>query len=167
MNWEAVGAIGEFVGGIVVVATLIYFGRQLRQSNRHAEATAYVEWSTSWNALLNELVSEEKVQNAIRAGFKNFKSLNKNDQAIFHMRMGAIVNHWLVAGELHEKGLIPDELYEGCFDFVVALLSTPGGLQYWEIDAALTPKGTELLETIKSGRRNVKPITEVLPWWSE
>ncbi len=82
------------------------------------------------------------------------------------MRIGAIVNHWLVVGELRDKRLITDNLYEECTDFVVSILSSRGGLEYWEKDSQLTPKGKELLNMIKSGERNVLPIGELLPWWS-
>ena len=34
MNWEAIGAIGEIVGAIAVVATLGYLAVQVRQNNR-------------------------------------------------------------------------------------------------------------------------------------
>jgi hypothetical protein len=33
MNWEAIGAIGEVVGGVAVIATLIYLALQIRQTN--------------------------------------------------------------------------------------------------------------------------------------
>lgn len=32
MNWVAIGATGELVGGVVVVATLYYLALQLRHS---------------------------------------------------------------------------------------------------------------------------------------
>jgi hypothetical protein len=32
MNWEAIGAIGEILGAVVVVATLFYLSNQLRQN---------------------------------------------------------------------------------------------------------------------------------------
>jgi len=34
MNWEGLGAIGEIAGAIAVVATLIYFARQIRDTQR-------------------------------------------------------------------------------------------------------------------------------------
>lgn len=34
MNWDALGAVGEVVGAIAVVATLIYFSVQIRQNTR-------------------------------------------------------------------------------------------------------------------------------------
>jgi hypothetical protein len=33
MNWDAIGTISEIVGALVVVATLFYLARQIRQSN--------------------------------------------------------------------------------------------------------------------------------------
>ena len=31
-NWEAIGAIGEVVGGVAVIATLLYLAIQIRQN---------------------------------------------------------------------------------------------------------------------------------------
>jgi hypothetical protein len=40
MNWEAVGAIGQILGVIVVVLSLIYVAAQVRQGNRFAKLQA-------------------------------------------------------------------------------------------------------------------------------
>lgn len=37
MNWEAIGAIGETVGAVAVIATLFYLAVQIRQNNRNVE----------------------------------------------------------------------------------------------------------------------------------
>ena len=34
MNWQAVGAVGELIGGIAVVLSLIYIAMQMRQNTR-------------------------------------------------------------------------------------------------------------------------------------
>lgn len=34
MNWDAIGAVGEIIGAIAVVATLIYLSTQIRQNNK-------------------------------------------------------------------------------------------------------------------------------------
>jgi len=39
MNWDAIGAIGEIIGAIAVVVTLIYLSIQVRHSNREARAS--------------------------------------------------------------------------------------------------------------------------------
>lgn len=39
MNWEALGAVAEFVGGIAVLVTLVYLSIQVRQNNQIARET--------------------------------------------------------------------------------------------------------------------------------
>jgi len=41
MNWEAVGAIGEVFGALVVVGTLLYLALQIRQNSNLAKADYY------------------------------------------------------------------------------------------------------------------------------
>ena len=41
MNWEAIGAIGESLGAIGVIATLIYLAVQIRQNSKTIEAQMY------------------------------------------------------------------------------------------------------------------------------
>ena len=41
MDWNALGALGELLGAVAVVASLLYVARQVRQSNRIARADAY------------------------------------------------------------------------------------------------------------------------------
>lgn len=39
VNWEALGAVAEFIGGIAVLITLIYLAIQVRQNNQMARET--------------------------------------------------------------------------------------------------------------------------------
>ena len=53
MNWEAIGAIGEIIGAIAVLATLLYLAQQIRQSNRFAIASNEIAIRNGF-ATLNE-----------------------------------------------------------------------------------------------------------------
>jgi hypothetical protein len=44
MNWQALGAIGEFVGGLLVVFSLLYLALQLRQNTRALRADTHQQW---------------------------------------------------------------------------------------------------------------------------
>ncbi len=51
MNWEAIGAIGELVGGLAVVLTLVYIAFQVRQSSKQIDQnTRALEASTFYAA---------------------------------------------------------------------------------------------------------------------
>ena len=40
MNWDAIGAISEILAAIVVVITLIYLAKQIRQNSQAVEISA-------------------------------------------------------------------------------------------------------------------------------
>ena len=48
MNWEAIGAVGELVGAIAVVATLAYLAMQIRQNTTTAKAATYSATTDGW-----------------------------------------------------------------------------------------------------------------------
>lgn len=43
MNWEAAGAIGEIVGALAVLITLVYLAKQIRHSTDVSKVTVYHE----------------------------------------------------------------------------------------------------------------------------
>lgn len=48
MNWDAIGAVGEFIGAMAVVASLIYLAIQVRQSKASGEREAAFEMIRSF-----------------------------------------------------------------------------------------------------------------------
>jgi len=55
MNWDAIGAIGEIVGAIAVIATLVYLARQMSQSvdlARSSQNRGLMESYESYNELI-------------------------------------------------------------------------------------------------------------------
>jgi len=166
MNWEAIGGVSDLIATLVVIASVVYLAVQIRQSNRHAEGSAEAAWLQALNSIWDSWVGSESTMNALRNGFRDFDGLSKNEKAIFHMRVGSLVNQLVLAKQLNEKALLSSEILEEITDVVVAVLSTRGGLQYWERDAHATPGGLELLDLVKSGKRQVPSFDVLLPWWS-
>jgi len=41
MNWDAIGAIGEMIGAVAVVITLVYLAIQVRQDTKSVRASTY------------------------------------------------------------------------------------------------------------------------------
>jgi hypothetical protein len=53
MNWEAIGAIGEILGALAVVVSILYLSIQIRSNTRATKASASFDATHSW-ALSNE-----------------------------------------------------------------------------------------------------------------
>jgi len=49
MNWEAIGAIGEIVGALAVVASLAYLVIQIRQNTAAVATATYESMMTGFN----------------------------------------------------------------------------------------------------------------------
>ena len=118
-----------------------------------------------WNESLSGFANDEATSAALRKGFKSFNNLSKHEQTIFHVRIGVLINQWLVAQQLAERKLIPDEIPTEASKFVLAILSTPGGLEYWQHDSKATPRGDELLEMARRNVGEQPNIVNILPWF--
>lgn len=164
MNWEALVAVVEVVGLVAVVGSLMYVGVQTKQANEHATAASTIAWMDGWNQALSDFADDETTSATLRKGLRSFRSLSKHEQTVFHVRIGKVINQWLLAQQLAESGLIPDEIPGEASKFVIAILSTPGGLEYWEHDSKATPRGDELLEKAKRSVGEQPNILEILPW---
>ncbi len=56
MDWTMVGALGELLGAVAVVASLIYVGRQIKQNTTVAKAEAYRDISLRYSQVAVEWV---------------------------------------------------------------------------------------------------------------
>jgi hypothetical protein len=164
MNWEAIGAIGDFMGGLVVIVSVAYLALQIRQSNRHAEASTELSWIHGLNEIWDRWTVETTMV-AIRKGLRDFDALSKNEQAIFHMQVGALVNHCMVAEQLWQGRLIAEETREAAVDLLARILRTPGGRRYWELDIEASPEAPSLMSEIEA--RTPRPWDELFPWWRD
>ena len=166
MNWDAIGAVGELLAAALVLGSIAYLALQIRHTNRHAVASTETAWMEGWNRLLGDWVNDERTISAVRNGLYSFNDLEKDEQAIFHMRVGALVNHWYLARQLSEKHLLDDSIFSECTKVILAILRTNGGLQFWERDYQLSPAGQELLEMARDRSLDDPILTEVMPWWA-
>ena len=58
MNWEAIGAVAEFVGAIAVVITLIYLISQLRQNTKALRSSSYASVHQQEDNFLAEMARD-------------------------------------------------------------------------------------------------------------
>ena len=149
MNWEAIGAISELVATVTVVITLVYLASQIRQSNIQAQGDAHANWLTTWNDTIKGWIRDRDTVQIMQRGFSDFSALSRVEQAIFTHQVAAMINHWHLAADLIDRGLLGQQLYSGATDVVLSVCSTKGGRQYLESNADAFPRGRQLLEMVQ------------------
>ena len=155
---EALGDLGDFVGGIGVVATPVYLAVQVRQ-NTAALRTA------SRQAIVAGM--RDHVRLALEPGGDSFfrsvlayPDVSPDDSRYYTTRMNDLLLFFQGAHALHEAGTLEDETYEAYLDFVAASISTPGGAHFWQqVRVIFTPRMAAALDArIKRG--NLVDLTE-------
>jgi hypothetical protein len=76
MNWDALGALGEIIGAIAVLVTLLYLAQQDRQSNRFAIASNEVAIRNSFSPI-NEIHNNRMQPDACAASLHGLSLGNK------------------------------------------------------------------------------------------
>mgnify|MGYP001554919510 FL=1 len=76
MNWDAIGAIGEVLGALGVIATLIYLTTQIRQNTNAMRASSLDSETQISNDVRLGILSDPELTKIYYEGLKNVASLN-------------------------------------------------------------------------------------------
>lgn len=79
MNWSAIGAIGEILGAVAVVVTLLYLAIQIRQNSRAVQVSALRDTTAQWNHWSHLLVSSPDLAEIVCRGNRSFGDLSEAD----------------------------------------------------------------------------------------
>ncbi len=132
MNWDAIGAIGEILGAIAVFASLAYLAVQIRNNSNIAKAEAAREFANAWNVLVNSYFSDKEMTIVTRRFLNgDTDSIDEDDLLMAGARLDQTVFQHQAMLNLHEQGLISDELKDRIDNAVVLMLTSPGGKSWW------------------------------------
>ena len=132
MNWEMIGATGEWAGALAVVVTLFYLARQIRTSTNQATADAESAIQREFIALQDGL-TDPNTSSVMRRGFYSFSSLSEKDKYFFHAKLSTFINFFEGVLRREEKGLTSRTIVQTYGNVLVALVGTPGGREFWSI----------------------------------
>ena len=87
MNWEAAGAIGELLGALAVVITLLYLATSVRQNTRIMSLSGLRDVTARWNHWSEMFASSSDLAEIVARGNIDFGSLSAAES----LRYGAYV----------------------------------------------------------------------------
>jgi len=138
MNLDALGNIGDFVGGIAVIATLVYLAIQIRQNTRQVQQSvelarvAAVKGANMVEPSTLAVAQDGELARIVREGLADPSCLSPDDRVRFTMWMGAMISSIAVGvTEQTMLGLSRDEVGDSALP-LKGFLVTPGGREYWQ-----------------------------------
>jgi hypothetical protein len=127
---EDLGNIGDFVGGIGVIATLIYLAIQIRQNTRAVRTASrqeIVAGARDWNRLL----VDPEVADAFSGGHAGYPQMEAAAANRYRAVMHDLALFMQGAFALWESGALEDDTYHAYLEFFASQISTPGGAAWW------------------------------------
>ena len=108
MDIQDLGALGELIGSIAVVVTLIYLVKQIRHNTDETQisnSSVFLERQTS--LVTPMAIDKEFCEQWLRAG-SHFDELDEVEQQQFILYEWRALSTWSHFYQLHKKGLIAD-----------------------------------------------------------
>ena len=106
---EQIYYVGELVGVAAVIASLLYVGRQVRQSNTAMRNSASTEFANGLNALTVAMVMNREFAEVWAKGEQQFQELDEVDKQRLLLFEFVGMSSWRRSLELHQQGLLPDQ----------------------------------------------------------
>ncbi len=132
MNWDAIGAAGEWAGAIAVVITLVYLARQIQQQNKIAKFSgAQSVWDGFREILLAQAYSAEITELWLR-GSTEPGSLSEIEASQFFSTFRAYFTGVNKALRAYELGFLDSHEWHDIAIEFLANTKSPGGMVFRE-----------------------------------
>jgi hypothetical protein len=132
MDWDAIGAVGEIIGALAVLVTLVYLARQIRQNTGALRAAALNSSIQAASLIRSEMFNSEELSELFLLGSSRPDELDE----VQAYRFRNIVSNMLWAiwnfYSQYRYADLSDEAWQSQKYVIVRILSTPGGARYWE-----------------------------------
>ena len=134
MNWEAISAISEAIGILVVVASLVYVAKQINQNTISVKANAHQTWVATVIAEQSAGL-QESTSKTIAIGLRDPSSLTAENWVQF----ANYCNLFLLKAEsayfLQKNGILDNAVSGKELDRAVKFLLSTGPTQWWAAGA--------------------------------
>ena len=112
MDWNAIGAIGEIVGALAVIGTLIYLARQISQSGINARASQISMLNQSYAALNDLIVGSPHAISALKSIENPERGSADEDSVLLRHLMYKWFNLWVAAQMAFSNGQLSEAEFE-------------------------------------------------------
>jgi hypothetical protein len=130
MNWEAIGAVGEIIGAMAVVLSLIYLAIQVRQNSTMARAESRLRLVATWREFTDSLESGDVY--AFGRGLQHYPELPPAEIVKFRGHLYHMLHFFQCALALREAQTLDEDTYSRYATIIAALYATPGGRRFWQ-----------------------------------
>jgi hypothetical protein len=128
---EALGNIGDFLGGLGVVVTLLYLARQIRQNTKSVESAAFQAATRDVATAIDELTRDPELSRIVFDGIRDFESFSREERRRFSTYMAGLLRRYENLLEQTRLGNIEPESWQGVRSELTRIFALPGTQAWW------------------------------------
>ena len=139
MNWDAIGAMGEVLGAIAVVVSLVYLAFQIRQNTRQidentkaAQAAAFDSSITNTFLARQSILENADVSRIYLEGSNDPASLSEEDRVRYRLTVHNVLGALWNMQSQSQVGELASETWNAQLATLKRIVSTPGFRWFWE-----------------------------------
>ena len=132
MNWDAIGAVGELVGSVAVLVTLIYLALQIRQNTHATRAASHHAITDALNQLNLDIANNDAVAQIWLAGMDDRASLNDLQRERFDALLRAYMHVCDTMYYQAQVGAGDHGLWKAEETYLNRILTSNGGKSWFE-----------------------------------
>jgi hypothetical protein len=162
MNWDAIGAIGEIVGAIAVVATLGYLAVQTRYARQSMDANtkairsaARIESGRYWSEEGIQLAVSPDMAGILARGLENAQDLDDEER---ERLIAWFVQHVVATDALYLQyadGSLPEDAWAAHETTLIGMVQYDAFTRIWDAGfVPASPKFRDYLNSLRSENRS-------------
>jgi len=133
MNWEAIGAVGEIVGALGVILSVLYLAIQIRKDARARVADTSHSIAARAGAVQQILSENRELAAAWRTALTgNLESLKDADRTQFEAFLSVITRSYEDAFYQFREGLIEERVWLAYARSIPDVVRAPGYMAWWQ-----------------------------------
>ena len=145
MNWEAIGAVGEVVGALGVIASLSYLAIQIRTTRLSDQRRALELQHLTYNDVRQSIFESEDLSRIFMDGLNDPDSLTDYERFRFMAISETMFMNAEAYWTLSQSQDVSDERLTILLEYLSFYLTTPGGKAFWA-----HPQSENLLPTFRT-----------------
>lgn len=128
---EQLGNLGEFIGAIAVVVSLVYLAAQIRQNTRAIRANTFHGIVDSLTDGIAEIARDAELTRIWIEALRQSGELSEVDRARFRLLLLMAVRRWENAFYQSRAGMLEEPQWEGIARDIRSIVLQPGFRSWW------------------------------------
>jgi hypothetical protein len=158
---ELLGNIGEFLGAIAVVLSLLFVGYSIVQNTKATHAQTHQAITQSFMAIADIIsVRPEAFAAGVSSGSREFEELSVGDRTFFIATIFGLFKYFELMFIQHRNGNTDDESWEAWSEHIIMYFHQPGVRTWWSLrETTFHPGFRKFLNESKAS--NMKSFAEL------